>query len=205
MDNIERSAYFFYGFPECKNNKCTQYGLWEPVTDRLVLVGPSDESLKLTALLFSGKLSLFVVRIDTASNFTPTIVDNSCCTDWTIANKGDIRISRHIGDLIGMPITQVTQLIPSAVLSEPELIVDNREFLLAAHYWSAAESNSTWPKRKLDGFSTAELYLSSAVNLPMPVSQTYEDIKRVHDIIFTETDFTAAKRQIKEIINPYLK
>lgn len=75
-------------------NNEPQLGLWSPVLDRFLLVLCDKEFGTTIKYLSSSRYSLYLVDLSTSSNYSPGIIDNSCCHNWTIANKKDIKLSR---------------------------------------------------------------------------------------------------------------
>lgn len=75
-------------------NNEPQYGLWSPVLDRFLLVLCDKEFGTTIKYLSSSRYSLYLVDLSTSSNYEAGMIDNSCCSNWTIANKKDIKLSR---------------------------------------------------------------------------------------------------------------
>jgi hypothetical protein len=74
-------TYFFWGCGEK-----TQFGLYSPVMDRLVCVDSDHTILEYIVFLMSSKIRLLVVPLHLAPNFSVDLIDNTCCTQWTITN-----------------------------------------------------------------------------------------------------------------------
>jgi hypothetical protein len=92
------SPIFDLGLPNSPGGEI--FGLWEPVTDRFIVVVDDSELAKTLKLLCSSRYTTFVVDIAVADNYYHTIIDNSCCHAWTLSNKNDIFVS-DVGKIFG--------------------------------------------------------------------------------------------------------
>jgi hypothetical protein len=106
MDNSE---YFRLGYPG--SDYPTQIALWEPVLDRFLLVLCDHPTvIKNIQMIASSRYLLIECDLSSADNYSPNLIDNSCCEQWTLGNKKDIKTSKHT--LHTKPIT-VEHLISS--------------------------------------------------------------------------------------------
>jgi hypothetical protein len=85
------STYFDWGIGP---NSETQYGLWNPVLDRFLLVLCNKEFGTTIKYISSSRYILYLVDLSTSSNYTSGLIDNTCCQNWTISNKKDIKLSK---------------------------------------------------------------------------------------------------------------
>jgi len=205
MTDITKSKYFFYGSANYnkKTDEYVQYGLYDPITDRFVLISQFCDALHKIAMLFSSRLSLRLCRLTTASNFSANLIDNTCCFNWTIKNRDNLTISRKIGEHITSKLYNVLEFSTAETLSTKELIVDNREYLLAAYDWVTDNEKKSWLLYKTDPFYFSELELSAVITLPLELSSTAKDINDVYDIIYSEFDFNIAREKIETILMKY--
>lgn len=111
---MKQYKYFDWGIA---TNLETQYGLWSPVLDRFLLVVCDKDFGTTIKYLSSSRYSLFLFDLSTSDNYTTSLIDNSCCQHWTIANKTDIKLSKP-QDYDVIP----AQLVPS--YSDPNWDVD---------------------------------------------------------------------------------
>lgn len=204
MNDMINSKYFFYGSAISRPGQgFSQYALYEPISDRFVMTSQFPNSLVTVLRLFAGKASLRLCRLSSAVNFNPTLLDNTCCLNWTIADKTNLVVSRGIDNHITADIYDVTELTASKELVEPELIVENQEYLFAVYNWTTFEERRDWLLLATDGFFETENDLCSMIELPMEISQTTKDLQEVYNIIFTELDFSAAKERVETILMKY--
>lgn len=73
--------YFFWGCGES-----VQYGLYSSVVDRFVSVGTDVALFEHVVFLMSSKIKLLIVPLHCAPNFTSNLIDNTCCTQWSVIN-----------------------------------------------------------------------------------------------------------------------
>jgi hypothetical protein len=82
-------TYFFWGCGES-----IQYGLYSPVMDRLVCVDSDYTVFEYIVFLMSSKIRLLIVPLHHAPNFSVDLIDNTCCTQWTITNWPEQSLDR---------------------------------------------------------------------------------------------------------------
>jgi len=204
MVDITTSEYFFNGSADCEGNtNYAQYGLYEPFSNRFVLVSKFPDALRRVATLFSGRVSLRLCQLHSAVNFESKLIDNTCCTSWTIENLSGYNALKGYREHINMDIFNVKRLGPAESLNEPELIIDNIEYLMATYHWVNYSEREYSLMHITDPFVSAELELNSHVSLPLELSPTSLATKELHDIIFTEPDFNIAKLKVEKILGNY--
>jgi hypothetical protein len=74
-------TYFFWG---C--GQPIQFGLYSPVMDRLVFVDDNSQLFEYVIFLLSNKIRLLIVPLHCAPNFQIDMIDNTCCTNWSITD-----------------------------------------------------------------------------------------------------------------------
>lgn len=80
MEDATCDPYFFWGSPDPD-----QFGLYSPLFNKFLLVDDSIQALEYVLFLLSSKISLFIIPISKASNFEHTLIDNTCCLNWGVA------------------------------------------------------------------------------------------------------------------------
>lgn len=203
MSNLSESPYFFYGsadyneFSEIKS----QYALYDPISERFVLTSKFSHVLHTVSLLWSGRLSLRLCSLHNAKNFRDDLVDNTCCTNWSLKNKEDILIARPISTHITQEVYKVHEIVPSENLIDDELILENREYLMATYHWiSPAESGKAVYFNKSDHFYRTEFELQGLIDLPIELTPSAKMLRQIHNIIFAEPEFSIAKEKIESLI-----
>jgi len=74
-------SYFFDGYVSPEQ---TNYGLYNAVHNRFVMVSTEYEILKRCVILLSSRAQLYVIKLNSATNYSHTIVDNHCCSNWGV-------------------------------------------------------------------------------------------------------------------------
>jgi hypothetical protein len=139
---MQNNQYFDWGMPS--TNQEHQFGLWEPVLDRFLLVGVDPQNINDLRMIASSRYLLFVCDLSEAANYTPNLLDNSCCENWTLSNKKSIELgkfARHINPV------KVEELI--LCHSNIEWNVESeKSWLLFAYHWlkflKHLKVNSQW-------------------------------------------------------------
>jgi hypothetical protein len=104
---MDYSQYFDFGAPDSQG---LHYGLWEPVLNRFLLVLSDIERAKTIKFLASSRYKLFLIDLTTANNYSVNLIDNSCCENWSLGNRGDISIihpSRYVDPILSQTLVQV--------------------------------------------------------------------------------------------------
>jgi hypothetical protein len=179
--------YFFWG---C--GQPTQFGLYSPVMDRLVCVDDNYQVFEYVVFLLSSKIRLLIVPLHHAPNFKIDLVDNTCCSQWSITNWP----RQSLNSKFGCPITKENFFFDTCgdLVSKPNKnLIDIQNFiLLSCHVL------------KLFKFSRNCQYriFSNLIELPF---HNYEQIKQIefkcNQIIYLYSDYAAAKEKIEPLCN----
>lgn len=102
------------------------YGLFQPVLDRFVLTLADYQQAWQICRLTSSKFPLYVCELSSAENYTPTLIDNTCCENWTMGSTSVITA--------GYPV-QIDRLEPSTVM--PSDIGEIKQQVFRAYYWTS--------------------------------------------------------------------
>jgi len=202
IKDITDSEYFFHGsaYSMHDGGPVMQFGLYEPITSRFVLVGRAEKELLTVANLFSGRLALELCDLTTADNFNPTLVDNSCCLNWTIADTSELISAKGVNNHIAHPAIRVPHLGPATEIDTSELIVQNQEYLMAAYEWMCLDYRDFF-QFNVDSFWKTELRIRHDIELVYDVSAGAVAINKIKNIIYNEWDFDIARTLVNEIYN----
>lgn len=177
--------YFFWG---C--GKPVQYGLYSPVTERIIFVDDDINVLEYVMFLMSSKIRLLIVPLHTANNFTNNLIDNTCCTRWSITNwpeqslegKFSLATSRE-----RYMIDQCGQLVEKS----NKILLDLQNFTFLSYFII-----------KFFKFSNNSLYrlFSNLIELPFP---DFDNIKKIeyqcYRTIYLSKDYNSAKEETKRL------
>lgn len=138
---------FDLGLPNDPN--APVYGLWEPVTERFIFVIDDAELALTLRLIGSARYTLFVTEISRATNYHPTIIDNTCCADWTLANRQDIVSSMPAQQTAIVP---VAELIQAGSAADWDMDIEMQYFQICAWWLRFTQSNRKLPWYEFDRF-----------------------------------------------------
>lgn len=188
---------FFYGsarLDETTGVGFTQFGLFNAVENRFVVTHPELEILQLTAMLFSSRYDLIPCDLVRATNFQPRLIDNSCCTNWTIGNQQILsftRYNRFVDALV------VTELCP-AIQPAPQTLLNN-------------DIQYIWAVRQLiEDFVIARKYVSRCNTVVLTMLDTpfaipeLDFFRKSFNIIYRQPDFKKAWTDIQELKKNYI-
>jgi len=70
------------------------FGLYQPVLNCFLLCLTNQDEANAIKLLASARYSLYLIDLVSAENYSPTLIDNDVCENWSISNRIDIDINR---------------------------------------------------------------------------------------------------------------
>lgn len=74
--------YFDIGYPK-RFGSC-HIGLYQPMENRFLLTLCNVQHAQDIALIISGRFPVFLVDLTSAKNYSPNLIDNLCCVNWSI-------------------------------------------------------------------------------------------------------------------------
>ena len=192
---MNQDNYFDWGIGPNNEN---QFGLWSPVLDRFLLI-VYDKDFGITIkYLSSSRYNLYLFDLSSSANYTPNLIDNSCCQNWTIENKIDIKLSKPQDHNI-MP----AKLIPA--FSNPNWDVDSEhqwlQFMLHyLKYIRVLQNKNPWYKysKFLNSINLAGTELHEAETF-------YNSITSVENYILKSLYLGNNIEDTSESINAFLK
>jgi hypothetical protein len=182
-------TYFFWG---C--GRPIQYGLYSPVTDRVVCVDDDYHLFEHVMFLLSGKIRLLIVPLHYAPNFKIDLIDNTCCTKWSITNwnpeslrpKFSVPVfKKHFffdscGDLIEKPHKDLTEIQNFIFLS----------YHVLKFFKLNQQLNQNYQYR----------IFSNLIKLPFNDFSQIKDIElECNRVIYLSDNYTAAKEKIESL------
>jgi hypothetical protein len=178
-------TYFFWGCGEP-----IQYGLYSPVMDRLVCVDKDYEWVEHAVFLLSSKIRLLIVPLHFAPNFQIDLIDNTCCSQWSITNWP----AGSLDSKFNFPITKKNFLLDTCgdLISKPNKdLIEIQNFAFLAHY-----------VLKLFKFSKNCQYriFSNLIKLPFDEFTQIKEIEMIcNQTIYLNNDYTSAKEKIEPL------
>jgi hypothetical protein len=178
-------TYFFWG---C--GRPIQYGLYSPVMDRIVCVSDDYHLFEYVLFLLSSKIRLLIVPLHLAPNFNLDLIDNTCCTKWSIvdwpAKSLDLkfsvpRIKQHFFiDNCGILIEKLNK----------DLVEIQNFIFLSCRVLKLFKFSSNYQDR----------ILSNLIRLPFSEFDQLREIELdCNQIIYLSNDYSAAKEKIEPL------
>jgi hypothetical protein len=188
-EEFVNSRYFFSGH---RNGDKKLYGLYSPVCNCFLLLSSELEVLESLVYLMFNRMRLMVIRIDASPNYTPSLIDNWCSTNWTMSDFSDVRACmipapynifyEDLGELIENPTSTET-------LPDQKLI----ELMFFAHYvvmWYKTEPSILYSK------------VYNLVDLPF--SDKFPKLKEIekncYRLIYTCSDYRDIEGQVLDTL-----
>lgn len=194
------SEWFFYGSPaqnQHANHAYSQLGLYSPMIDRLVVVFDDEEVLRRISVCWSSRCQLVLCELATAANFAVNLIDNSCCMNWTIADKQNLRWTQFPD--FDRPPFVVQQLLPtSCEVDQQDILVQNLEYLWASITWLWIEKNQKIRKHRV-----VPKYMTDCLDLPCSTPENADLARAIENTIYTEFDFAEARKKIARLFANY--
>lgn len=132
--HITDDKYFFYGSAKKQRfgdeTKYLQYGLFLPVIGRFVLTHSNLEVLQMVSLLFSGKYTFTLCRLDQATNFNVELIDNTCCLNWTYSPQ-HLGYTRFYNPFSAPRHVEMLHNEHAAI----DFLLENQQYLLMSASW----------------------------------------------------------------------
>lgn len=85
------NKFFQWGYSNLNDN---QFGLWEPTLDRFLLILNDVSLVDCIIMVSSSRYNLYLCNLNSAQNYSRNLIDNSCCENWTLSNKSQIKIGK---------------------------------------------------------------------------------------------------------------
>jgi hypothetical protein len=193
---MEDFDYFTYGTSSDPGPRL-QYALYHPIFKCfLILTQTRDLAWELKSLL-SSRYLVDVVCISSAENYSASMIDNTCCENWTIENYSPelMRFLSTPRDTMAQHLLPVTCTINFDVEKE-------KKWALMCLYWLRVFDIDLITS--LIWFSKIDFVLGDIMDLDiLGLKKThfpYESIKEIKKILYLETDIVSAEQSILDII-----
>jgi hypothetical protein len=185
--------FFEYGYPD--DPAKPHYGLYQPVLDRFVFTIDDLEIAKKIKDLMSSRFSLYIFDLTLAENHAHTLLDNTCCENWSIDNKQDIRLTHSYRD---ESILKPNMLIPVDRSCDWDLQAE-KDWMQAIWHWSLFQSqleNVFYPWYRVEQFVDQMLLLDTESNY-----RTISEFGNLtKSLFYLERDYATVISKIKSTI-----
>ena len=182
------NPYFFDGYVQHTD---ANYGLYDVINNRFVVVSTELEVLKRSVLLLSSRVHLYIVPLHQSSNYNPTLIDNHCCQNW------------GLGDIIGSDLFTEIETPEQMIIDPVPVLVENKnpvqpiehelqQFAFLSHsvikHW---RENSSWYYRDYYDF----------VAWPESLQQSKALERSVYHAIYHALEYSTALAQVQELMS----
>lgn len=186
--------YFHLGLPP--HHSMPLYGLYSPVHECFLLVYYDLFTVHQLKTLWSSRYSLSIVLLNSAENYTPTIIDNSVCTNWNFSNNNNVKTFNSLAQE-GWKIINANYLIPSSpkysIGIDQDLLQNILKWLNTLEY----VQDIVYP------YTSADECLNWYLELPAPFQhqdQYYKTKKQILKILYLENSIKEANIRIEKIV-----
>lgn len=179
------------------------YGLYSPISDCFYFVYHNYRILQEVRVLLSSKFDLHIVRLDTAENWTPNLVDNECCENWTWANKQDLSWA---SDDYAVPMMKFTDfyalhtadnLVP-APGATPQIEEYAQWIMLCVHYFIAI--NKLVRNRTYEFDLRLRDLIPHSDSLSHNTNQKYLLDQQIRSLLYNSVDLNTVDQEIIKLL-----
>ena len=177
--------HFFWG---CGNP--VQYGLYSPVVDRFLCVGNQYKVFEYVVFLMSAKIGLLIVPLHSAPNFEPDLVDNTCCTQWSVSNwpENSLDLKFNVLETRENFVTDTCGVLTQRPAKD---LIDIQNFILLSCYVVRLFKVSN---------NYQYLVFSNLIELPFDDWREVKNIeKQCYQTIYLGSNYCAAKAEIEQL------
>jgi len=195
-----KSPWFFYGAPskvQQQHREYSQFALYNAVVDRFVVTFHDEKTLRKISVLWSNRCNLILCQLGQCDNFSPILIDNSVCTQWTVDDTRELGWTRF-PDFDAPPymVRNLKQL--PGPLDRDDILFKNLEYLWASTKWIWTAQNLRSSYRYI-----VDMEIFKNMNMPVPLPPRFDLSAEIEKIIYRELDFAEACRQTEILFNEY--
>ena len=176
------------------------YALYQPVLGTFLIVMPeSDHVMTRLAAVLSSRYLLQPVCIGVAENFTPTLIDNNVCEQWTLSNTQDLNARDILGQFTVIPVEQLVHTKP---VINWDIDQEKRWAMMCLFWLRFINSLGDWQHRSGHWI---EQVLKDALDLsplgPATVSDLQQFEQKTLQLLYRGQDLESTDQQIIELVN----
>ena len=187
--------YFDYGLPP--DNESNVYGLYSYSLDRIIAIHHNTDLMKQVMVLLSPKIRLQIINLSSAKNFSPNIIDNSVCYNWSV----------EYTDFVGV-LSVYNKIIFADSLYEIENSAEGLQNLQDLAKWTQltffyCDIFNNIKKYQFQDKSFNEAFMTDMLDIPKIQSRFREVEKTIYKTIYFENDYQTANEKILAMVNSY--
>jgi hypothetical protein len=198
------TPYFFFGSAlRHESGEIKQYGLYNFVIGRFVLIHHDPLILNTVKKLFSSRYQLILFCLHTAENFSDELIDNQVCYSWSIHSEYSLRSTRF-PEFDTDPIECRRLLELDTAVDEQEQIWKDRDYfwMVACYVKFLTKDIGKLGLGNYHTFISEELpfYASTEFNTIDQPNLIVELRQKIYSTFYQNFDREAAESQIKMIL-----
>ena len=188
--------WYDFGYP--LDGEQDHLALYEPASDILMFTHGNLELIRQLKLIMSSRYSLYLCKINQATNYRKNLIDNQCCYNWTIRNKSFNLIESYMD---ADPII-VDELLPATNLNHRDF-----DIFIEQHWMQSAVK---WIKfiqfwKKIYKWYTVENFLLEIFeNEDLVVNSGAAEINKFEKILkksfYLNRDIETAEQEIQKYV-----
>jgi hypothetical protein len=188
---------FFLGY--CPDQSQNLLALYQPVMDRFLFVIQDLELAKEMIYLASSRYGLYPCDITTADNYHHNILDNTCCQNWTMSNRGlrSLITGYHVS------VIKVNQLVEVGAYQDFDVAQEQSWLQMVYLYTRLCKiARQSYPWFEAQQFVRNTL----SYRFNCDLDQLVESINQIRRELYLGRDIQSTESNIQDIIkrNPYL-
>lgn len=126
---MNTARFFEYGCPDEFGKP--HYGLYQPALDRIVFTVDDLEIAQEIVLLMSSRFNLFIYDLSGAENYSPNIIDNTCCENWSVSNCHEIKLTHSHREI---PCMDAEVLLPKGA-PDDWILDSDKDWMQSIWHW----------------------------------------------------------------------
>jgi hypothetical protein len=203
-DNLIDTPITEFKYYQSRNNLTIPiYGLYEPVSDRFLIILQNENIAKQLKYILSSRYNLHICRVDVASNYKDTYINDNNCDKWTLSNREDINFSNPIMS----PNIVVKELRPADIVPQYNVLNEKVWCFFCKHWLYILNNETDWPDYRWL-YSKLDDYLNSFLNIKdtqfdnhhykQKLSLVKNDILK---LLYLSRDFKSTELAIEKLVH----
>ena len=181
--------YFDYGVKTDNSH----YALYQPVFDCFLLTLSDSQQAQEIKTLVSGRYDLFLIDLCRAKNYFPTLIDNSCCENWTIQDRMLVDIGKNIQSKDA--VIPADQLVPANPRYDP---TQEKQWLQFLWHWAKliteVNQRSAWDDQFIHTVMEKQFFIS-------PFTEAKSLLCKVQRILYLSNDMDTSESAIHTVMD----
>jgi hypothetical protein len=192
----------YYSYTMYGTDTSPVYGLYEPVGGCFLIILKNEIIAQELKNILSSRYNLYICRLDTASNYTLSQINNANCNNWSLVNKNDITfiVPFNPEHILVKELCWTTETPKYNTFNETA-------WCLFCAYWIAILNNPSEHDRSLKFYGATDSYLNSFLNVSEVngIHATVLDLQPVRKdilkLLYLGRDFKETELAIQKMVD----